>query len=43
MSPWTYLVPLLVDYQKQGIADLERDLPKIADEEMAGRCRRSSR
>src|SRR5580658_8213217 len=29
-----YLVPLLIDYQKQGIADLERDLALIADVEM---------
>jgi hypothetical protein len=32
---WAYLVPLLVDYQKQGIVDLERDLTKIADVELA--------
>jgi hypothetical protein len=30
-----YLVPLLIAYQKQDIADLERDLAKISDTEMA--------
>ena len=30
-----YLVPLLIDYQKQSIADLERDIVQIADEETA--------
>lgn len=32
---WSYLVPLLVGYQKQGIIDLERDLNKLTDPEMA--------
>ena len=30
-----YVVPLLIDYQKHGIADLERDLTHIPDEQMA--------
>ena len=35
-----YLVPLLIDYQKQGIADLERDLNRLSDEELAARVQK---
>jgi len=35
-----FFLPLLVEYQKQGVADLERDLPKITDADSAAMVRR---